>query len=157
MVTAQLSRLNEEGVVDYAEIVPLRQPWPVEMPVVKRGRGRWRQLRAWCLARSSGALPLVVWGAGDLPRILPVCPFCGAVADLRHILNECQGTAGMCGCAFRDPAAWAMRRVGVAANLEARAQYFGRCMVRTIAARRRLSEAAEAGTALAAPSPRVRD
>jgi hypothetical protein len=138
---AQLSRLNEEGVVDYAEIVPLRQPWPVEMRVVQWGRGRWRQFRAWCLARSSGALPLVVWGAGDLPRMLPVCPFCGAVADLRHILNVRQGTADLRedlrGSAFRDPATWAMRRVGVAAGMEARVQYFGRCMVRIIAARRR--------------------
>ena len=147
-------------MVDYAELVPLRQPWPFDMRTAPWGRGRWKQFRAWCLARASGGLPLVVWGAGGIPTMLPACPFCGVAADLRHVLRECRGTvalrSALPGCAAHDAAAWAMRRVGVQAGLEVRVQYFGRCMARLIAAMRRPCEEVEVRTASAAPGPHER-
>jgi hypothetical protein len=138
----QLSRLNEEGTVNYSELVPMRQPWARDLRLAMWGRGRWRQFRAWCLARASGKIPLVVWGAGGLLVALPACPFCNCTANLEHFIRYCPGMedlrSTLPNSAAVDQAAWTMRGVSVAAGLELRIQYFGRCMARLIAARRKL-------------------
>ena len=125
----------------------------VERPLADGGPGTLDILAS--LPRSSGGLPLVVWGAGGLPRMVPDCPFCTGAADLRHFMNACGGTAdlrrALPSLAVSDPMAWALRRASLAAGLELRVQYLGRCMVRLIAAARARAGQPEIGTAAAAP------
>ena len=63
----QLSKLNNDGLVPYAELVPLRQPCPAVVRWAPWGKTMWRFHKAWCLARVTGGIPLVIWGGSASP------------------------------------------------------------------------------------------
>ena len=57
------------------------------------GATDWRYFRAWLLVRICGAIPLVVWDAGDLPTVTPSCPCCDAKdVGMAHLVESCPGT-----------------------------------------------------------------
>ena len=93
---ARLSKLNEEGLLPYREILPLRQPLVRGVGWAGWSKSSWRFYRAWCAARVSQGFPFSVWGgrAPALVKTFQVCPLCGQVgADLRHVLSVCSGTS----------------------------------------------------------------
>ena len=88
----QLAALNNEALIPYRELVPLRQPHSMALQWAPWGRTLWRFYRAWCLARVTGCLPWSIWGRGGNPRSLDSCPLCGTLgADLRHAVACCPG------------------------------------------------------------------
>ena len=86
----QLQALNSDGLIPYAELVPLRAPFPAVVRWAPWGKTMWRYHRAWCLARITGCFPLVAWGRSGFPCRLDCCSLCGTPqADLRHVLAQC--------------------------------------------------------------------
>ena len=86
----QLAGLNDEGLVPYAELVPLRSPWPAAYRWAPLGKTMWRYHRAWCVARISGGFPLSAWGRCGIPVVLAYCGLCGMPnIGLMHVLVDC--------------------------------------------------------------------
>ena len=85
-----LAELNILGFVNYAELVPLRQPWKPSMQWAPWGPCLWRFFRAWSVCRITGGVPLAVWGVGGVELLIAKRPLCGGMlVGLRHILQDC--------------------------------------------------------------------
>ena len=57
------------------------------------GRPEWQQYRTWAVTRSTGRIPLVLFGIQELPSSLPSCPWCASpTADIKHLLFLCPET-----------------------------------------------------------------
>ena len=94
----QLAALNNEGLIPYADILPLQGYTAMELRWMAWGKTSWRFFRAWCAARLSMGFPWSVWGVriATIPRVIPRCPLCGVVdADLQHLLAGCSATAAL--------------------------------------------------------------
>ena len=91
----QIAALNRGGLIAYADLLPLRQPFRPGVRWAPWGKTVWRFFRAWCAARvSGGAIPLAIWGGREMPLQLAACALCGTRAvDLRHILETRPGTS----------------------------------------------------------------
>ena len=129
----QLAALNEEGLIPYAELVPLRMPWPAVFRWAPWGKTMWRYHRAWCLARISSGIPLVSWGRNGIQTQLACCSLCGLPrVDLRHILAECPGL--LVQRAVLQPGVlellprWALEIGTDLEDLGCRVRYFGVCV-----------------------------
>ena len=91
----QLAGLNDDGLVPYRELVPLRQPWSFSLRWARWGRVMWKFFRWWCVARITMKIPVQDLWSVSLASTLSTCWLCGAVnVDLHHVLEECRGTAG---------------------------------------------------------------
>jgi len=72
----ELQKAVEAVRVDHAALVPGRSRWHPSSRWAAWGPTHWKYYRAWVLVRLTGGVPLVVWGAGELPPFLPTCPWC---------------------------------------------------------------------------------
>ena len=130
---AAVGELNNQGVVNYAELVPLRQPWKPSLKWAPWGPCMWRFFRAWCVCRAWGSMPLAVWGCGRVVEILAKCWLCGeTLVGLRHLLQDCRSTA-----VHRSrlpPAAkggvmqWALEETADVEELRTRVRFVGLCL-----------------------------
>ena len=129
----QLSKLNNEGLVPYVDLVPLRQPCPAMVRWAPWGKTMWRYHKAWCLARVTGGIPLVIWGGSEIPVTLDCCCLCGAVeVGLAHVLAECPQLLAQranleSGAADLLPQ-WALTHSDDIGALAPRVRYFGVCV-----------------------------
>ena len=90
----QLQALNDNGLITYAELVPLRKPEMLDLLYAKWGKTMWRFHRTWSVARITMCFPWAVWGDKGIPipRHMVQCSLCGATAaDLRHLFEDCVG------------------------------------------------------------------
>ena len=86
----QVGRLADTGLLPLDALLPLRQPWAPEVRWAPWSPAMWRYHRAWMVARLSGAIPGVVWGAEVRAAPGEACALCGgAVACLHHLIAEC--------------------------------------------------------------------
>ena len=92
----QVAMLNTEGLVPYAELVPLRTLGnDLDIRFAPWGKTMWRFYKAWCVARATSCIPAGVWGrgtrsSGTLCARLERCSLCGACeADLEHVVVSC--------------------------------------------------------------------
>ncbi len=135
----QLARLNEDGAIPYAELLPLWQPFRASLRWAPWGKTQWRFFRAWCVARITTRVPLAVWGHGGLPLELNPCPLCSArSADLAHLVGECASTTK-----YREEGSWAsssevlkwcLEGAGDMADLRARVRLLGLSVSAAVAA-----------------------
>ena len=89
----QLVLLGSEGVVPLQLILPTRQPTFSTIWWAPWGKTMWRLFRARSVARITAGIPLVVWGFRATPPMMKFCPLCCHVnADMKHYLDDCQGT-----------------------------------------------------------------
>jgi len=129
----QLAALNEDGLVPYADLVPLRKPFRLDVRWAPWGKTMWRFFRAWLVARITSGIPLAVWGRGGVPRILFNCPVCGiADADLEHVLCSCSGLSqfreGVPYAVRDDLLRWSLEDPQEESLLRARVRYLGLCI-----------------------------
>ena len=128
-----LAALNNEGYINYAELVPVRKLWKPSMKWAGWGHCMWRFFRAWCVCRITGGVPLAVWGAGRVVMFLPICPGCGAtLVGLKHILQDCNELArhrdGLPLAARGRETMWALAGDAHVETLRHKVRYVGVCM-----------------------------
>ena len=68
--------------------------WGIDLGWAGWGRQDWKYFRAWVITRITLGIPLMIWGAGDVPAFIPECPCCGAPkVNIPHLIGACAGTA----------------------------------------------------------------
>ena len=86
----QVGRLADTGLLPLVALLPLHQPWAPKVRFAPWSPAMWKYRRAWKVARVSGAIPGVVWGAELQPAPGEACAFCGGeAAGLHHLLADC--------------------------------------------------------------------
>jgi hypothetical protein len=133
----KLAGLNDEGLIHYAELVPLRTPWRASMRWAAWGPCLWRFFKAWCVARAVGGVPLAVWGRGGVPKVMARCPACGSVlVGLRHMIEECPATATYRRCLPEDARPvtlrWALMGCADVNVLRLKIRFFGLSVARLV-------------------------
>ena len=140
----QLAALNNEGLIPYADLVPLGQPLHLELRWAPWGRTMWRFYKAWCVARATSCIPVAVWGrAGPGGRSglctrLDHCCLCGQRdACLDHVLTRCPvlqiHRAGLPHEVLPVRLAWVLMYADSLPELEAKVRFFGLCIGAVIA------------------------
>ena len=90
---AAFSRVSSNSKWPYSIFEPIPSPLPPLLLQLPWSQDTWAHYRTWACVRAMGRWPLVLYHAGDLPRLLPVCPLCGRPGvDIRHALQFCPGT-----------------------------------------------------------------
>jgi hypothetical protein len=133
----KLADLNKEGIVNYAEIVPLRTPWRASLKWASWGPCMWRFFKAWCVARATGGVPLEVWGHGGVPKVMAKCPACkGVLVGLRHVIQGCPSTEVYRRSLPDEVGAgtlqWALVGCGDVDILRQRVRFFGLCVAKMV-------------------------
>ena len=128
----QLGKLNDNGLLPIAEVLPLQRQWPADLRWAGWGKSTWRFHRAWCVARVTSEIPADVWGMPQtrLPQICALCA--GAPNTLEHLLAQCPAGRGL-----RDAVcerwplgpdtltAWVLRDVDALDERAAKVRYLG--------------------------------
>ena len=91
----QIALLNDEGLIPYAELLPMREPFRAGIVWAPWGKTMWRFYRAWTVARITGTIPATVWS-----RFLPeahgcFCALCKGAASAPRLQ--------VCLCALGPP------------------------------------------------------
>ena len=77
----------------YASFQPCLGPLPPLLLELNWEPHTWKHYRVWSTVRVLGRWPLALFGAGELPEMLPLCPLCGAEwVTIAHPLALCHGT-----------------------------------------------------------------
>jgi hypothetical protein len=139
----QLAALNNDGLIPYAALVPIRALPLDELRWASWGKTLWRFHRAWAAARVTGGFPWSVWGirVASTPQRLPRCPLCGASeVGLQHVLVDCGGTASLRLGIMQWPPAdffwWVLSDTMDVEELKIKVRYVGLCFVAVLATRR---------------------
>ena len=153
----QIAQLNSTGAVPYADLVPLRQPWPRSLQWAAWGPTMWRFFKAWAVVRITGGFPLPHWGLGDVALVFPHCCLCGrGFVDVAHLLAACPGTAryraGLPAASLANVSLWCLGCPGAPDELRVRVMFLGLCCSAFMRARRaEMTGAVRAGTSAGAP------
>ena len=77
----------------YADFQPAPAPFPELLLALNWGPQTWCHYRAWSVIKAHGRWPLQVFGVGELPRTLEICPCCQEPeVCVVHMLAVCPGT-----------------------------------------------------------------
>jgi len=116
----QLAALNNEGLIPYTDLLPLRPPLSPGLRWAPWGASLWRCFRAWSLARVTGRVPADLWWPEHSRYEAQACPVCqaelGAPAasgtGLGHLLEACAPLQGLqeacCGPGRAGGSRWAL-------------------------------------------------
>ena len=138
----QLAKLNNDGLIPYIDLLPLRRPWSLAVRWAPWGSTMWRFYRAWCISRVTGSVPMMVWGRGEAAVELESCSLCGLRGvGLWHILVECRELLShrvdLPHGARAGLPAWALESCESVPELELRVRYTGLCLCAVICGYRR--------------------